>query len=456
MERAIQYIHNNRDRFVEEWKELLRIPSVSAKSERAGDCRKAAEFVRGRFEQLGMEAGLRETPGHPIVLAKSGNDPNKPTILVYGHYDVQPEEPVELWKHPPFEPTVENENLYARGATDDKGQMYTHIKAAEALLKTRGELPVNAVYLIEGEEEIASRNLESFIEANLGELRCDAAVISDTSQYAAGVPALCYGLRGICAAEIRVECAKSDLHSGQFGGAVMNPIQALCAILARCKDENGRVAVEGFYDNVSDLEDWEREAFASLPWDDNAFLQELGAPALHGEEGFTTLERKWARPTFELNGIFGGYSGEGSKTVLPSWAGAKITMRLVPRQTAEEIGGKFKDYIESIAPPSVRVSVTLQGGGNPVLIPRDSPFADKALKALSFGFGQKPVMIREGGSIPVVSTLKEKLGVHTMLLGYGRPDDNCHAPNEKMNVDDFIRGVQTSAWFLHLCGGDES
>ena len=452
MDSVPAYIQKNRQRFIEELVEFLKIPSISAKSERKADCEKAAHFLADQFRGLGLQTEIRPTTGHPVVIARSASVANKPTILIYGHYDVQPEEPLDLWKSPPFEPRIEGENIFARGATDDKGQVFAHIKAVEAHIKSGGVLPVNVIFLIEGEEEVGSNHLDTFIKENRNQLKSDVALVSDSSQFAPGLPSLCYGLRGICGEEIRVVGASHDLHSGSFGGAVPNPANILCEIIGRLKDEKNRVTIPGFYDEVLPLESWEKKAFAALPWDDEKYRKELGLSALHGEEGFTTLERKWARPTLDVNGIFGGYSGEGGKTVIPSWAGAKITMRLVPNQKPETIHERFRAYIQQLAPPSVRIEFPAHGGCGPALVPRSAPFIDEAVDALTRGFGAKPVFIREGGSIPVVLTFKEELGLNTLLLGYGLPDDNMHAPNEKFSLKDFERGIQTSAWFFQLCG----
>jgi len=443
------YIQNNHDNYVKELKEFLSIPSVSAQASHKDDCLKAANFLVTQFESMGMHVELRETPGHPIVLARYQKYSDKPTLLIYGHYDVQPEDPVELWKSPPFEPRIEDEKIYARGATDDKGQVFAHVKAVEAHLKQNGELPVNVIFLIEGEEEIHSENLESFIDANKEELKADVAIISDSSQYAPGIPSILYGLRGICATEIRVTGANQDLHSGSFGGAVPNPAFELSRIIASMKDDKHHITIPGFYDDVKPLEDWERQSFAELPWSDEKFQQNLELQNLQGEEGFTTLERKWARPTLEINGIFGGYSGEGSKTVIPSWAGAKFTMRLVPHQDPKKILSQFQQHVNDIADPSVKISFLSGGGCGAVLVPRDEPFLDKAKNALQKGFGKDPVFIREGGSIPIVLTLQEKLDVNTLLIGFGQNDDNMHAPNEKFSLKDFQKGILTSAWLLH-------
>lgn len=451
MDTVLQYVTSNQDRFLAELIEFLKIPSVSAKSEHQDDCNKAAEFVCDELIKQGVDAKLCPTKGNPVICGKYHAGDDKPTVLIYGHYDVQPPEPLELWKSEPFEPEVRDGKLYARGATDNKGQIYCHIKALEALKNTTG-IPVNLIYLIEGEEEIATNTLEHFIRDHKDELKCDVALISDTSQYQKGIPCICYGLRGIHAVEIKVESARSDLHSGQFGGTIANPLEVLCQIIAKMKDEHGKIQIPGFYDDVIPLEDWEREALGQLPWDDAKYQNDLGVPQLFGEEGYTTIERKGARPTFEMNGIFGGYDGEGSKTVLPSWAGAKITMRLVANQTSEKIGKLFEDYVKQIAPASVKVTVKSQGGGNPVFIPKDSPYMQPAVEALKNGFKAEPVFIREGGSIPVVSALSEMLDVDAMLLGFGLPDDNLHAPNEKFDLECFQNGIETGAWFLTLLG----
>ncbi|NPU96589.1 MAG: dipeptidase [Candidatus Omnitrophica bacterium] len=451
MDPVKKYVQEQKDRFVKELAGFLRIPSVSAKSERREACRQAADFLLQELGRLGFSTSLHETPGHPIVTASRMDDPAQPTVLIYGHYDVQPEEPLDLWTSPPFEPRIVNGNLYARGASDDKGQLYAHIKAVETLIRTEGKLPVNVTFLLEGEEEIASTHLEAFIEENREILQGDVAVISDSSQYGPGMPAICYGLRGICADEIRVQGANRDLHSGSYGGAVPNPCNVLCEIIAKLKDETGRIQIPGFYEDVLELEAWEREAFAALAGDDEDFRRQLGVAGLHGEEGYTTLERKWARPTLDVNGLFGGYSGEGAKTIIPAWAGAKITMRLVPNQQPDKIRHLFREYVRRVAPAYVTVSFVDHSGGGPVRIPRDAPFMNTAVQALEYGFGRKPVFIREGGSIPVVSTLERKLGLKTLLLGFGLPDDNAHAPDEKFSLADYERGILTSARFLQLC-----
>ncbi len=456
MNSIIQTIKKQHKNNIEDLIHFLKIPSVSAQKKHQSDCQAAAEFLMDHLKAMGLDATLHKTPGNPVITAKYHCGDQAPTILIYGHYDVQPAEPFELWKSPPFEPQIRKKNLYARGATDDKGQLMTHIKAVEAHLETNGHLPVNVIFLIEGEEEIASNTLENFINENRELLKSDIALISDSSQFGPDMPAICYGLRGICVEEIRVEGPGQDLHSGSFGGAVPNPLNELCTIVSKLKDDKGTILIPGFYDDVLPLEDWEREAFNQLPWDDESFCCELKLTGLSGENGFTTLERKWARPTLDLNGIYGGYQGEGAKTIIPAWGGAKISMRLVPDQSPQKISRLFREYINEIAPSYIRFHFAPTSGCGPVRFPRSAKFMQEAEKAIETGFGVKPVYIREGGSIPIVLTLKEELGLHTLLLGWGQPDDNPHSPNEKFSLKDFERGTISSACFLQLCGENPS
>jgi acetylornithine deacetylase/succinyl-diaminopimelate desuccinylase-like protein len=448
MESIKKYVEENHQTFLDELFDLLSIPSVSAKSENKPDCRKAAEFLVNQLSELGFDTILEETPGNPIIVAHYPIDESKPTVLIYGHYDVQPEEPLELWESEPFQPEIREENIYARGATDDKGQLFAHIKAVESIIRTEGELPINVTFLLEGEEEIASVNLTDYIKKNKDKLECDVVVISDSSQFGPDMPAITYGLRGISAVEIRIDGAKQDLHSGSYGGAVPNPCFVLCEIIAKLKDENGKITIPGFYDDVLDLEDWEREECKKLPHNDEQYRKNLDVAGLDGEKGFSTLERIWARPTLEINGIFGGYSGEGDKTIIPSWAGAKITMRLVPNQEPKKIAALFQNYIQKIAPDYVRLTVEVHSGGFPVITPRDTKFMQQAVEAVKYGFGKEPLFIREGGSIPVVALMSQELKADTLLLGFGLPDDNAHAPNEKFSENDFQRGILTSAYFI--------
>jgi acetylornithine deacetylase/succinyl-diaminopimelate desuccinylase-like protein len=452
MKPVLQYINDHNEDFVRDLSGFLRIPSISAQTRHDADCNKAALCLIDLFNYIGLTVHKYETPGKPIVVAKYTRDKRFPTVLIYGHYDVQPPEPLELWRTPPFEPHIENGRIYARGATDNKGQLLAHIKAVEAHLKVNGELPVNIIFLVEGEEEIASHNLEHFVKDHQEELACDIVLVSDSSQYTEGKPAVCYGLRGICTEEIRIDGANQDLHSGIFGGAVPNPAEVLAQIIAKMKDSQGKVLIPGFYDDVKPLEEWEKKAFTDLHFDANQFKQSLGLKDTHGEEGFSILEQRWARPTLEVNGIFGGYSGEGSKTVLPAWAGAKFSMRLVPDQNPQIIHQKFQDFVTSITPDYVHLSFKESVGAKSVLMPRDAKFVKEAIEAIEQGFNTKPVFIREGGSIPVVITFQEVLGANTLLLGLGQPDDNAHAPNEKFSLADFDKGIKMSAWFLHLAG----
>lgn len=447
------YLDAHRSDFEESLKALIRIPSVSAQPDHNADTRKAAEFVRDDLRTMGVPAELIETKGHPIVYGERMDAPGKPTLLVYGHYDVQPAEPLEPWLSPPFEPTVRDGNLYARGATDDKGQMYTHLKAAEAWLKTVGKLPVNVKFLIEGEEEVGGANLEEYVAGNKAKLACDYAVISDTSQFAPGLPAITYGLKGLAYFELIVKGAKSDLHSGTFGGAVANPLNALAVILAGLRGPDGRIQIEGFYDAVRPLEQWERDEFAKLPFSEAEFQESLGVTSLEGEFGYTTLERKWARPTCDVNGIYGGYQGPGPKTVLPCKAGAKFSFRLVPDQDARTIEGMLKAHLKAHCPPGVTYELITYSSGNPCLVSVDTPGVRAAVKAIEAGFGKAPVFMREGGSIPVVGLIKQQLGVDTLLLGWGQNDDNLHGPNEKFSLADFHKGIKASAHLLAELAG---
>lgn len=442
------YLKAGEDRFEDELKTLIRIPSVSAQPAHNADTRKAAEFVRDDLARSGIDAKLVETAGHPIVVGRSPRIDGQPTVLVYGHYDVQPAEKADGWDTEPFEPVVRNGNLYARGATDDKGQFYTHLKAAEGWMKAAGGLPVNVVFVIEGEEEVGGANLEKFFAENAAELACDYAVISDTSQWAPGIPAVTYGLRGLCYLELLVQGPKTDLHSGMFGGAVANPLNALCRIIASLHDDKGRVAVDGFYDDVVPLADWERAEFAALPFDESAFQKGLGVPALTGEAGYTTLERKSARPTCDVHGLWGGYAGPGPKTVLPARAGAKLSFRLVPNQDAKRVAGLFRTHVEKVCPPGVTFEIIEHHGAPGVVVKTDTPGMAAARKAIALAFDREPVLVREGGSIPVVGLIKDHLNVDTLLVGWGQNDDNLHGPNEKFSLADFHRGIRAGARFF--------
>lgn len=441
------YLAENQDRFLDELKEYLRIPSISTDSERKEDVARCAEWVAEHLKGIGIDTvQIEQTPGHPIVYAEHCKAPGKPTILVYGHYDVQPPDPLELWETPPFEPTVRDGKIFARGATDDKGQLFAHFKGLEAHLKTAGELPVNVKLLIEGEEEVGSPNLTPWVVANKERLACDAVVISDSSMFAPGMPTLTYGLRGLTYFEVTVQGPDHDLHSGLFGGTVPNPINELAKIIAQLHDKDGRVAIPGFYDDVIPLTPDEREQFAALPFDDEKFRAQTGAPGLCGEVGYTTLERKWARPTLDCNGIWGGFIGEGAKTVLPSTASAKISCRLVPGQDPEKIFDLARDYIEGLAPDTVKLTFLPHHGGDPVLTDRDNDQVRAASRALKKSWGVDPVFTRGGGSIPVVATFANELKSPTILMGLGLDDDRLHSPNEKFNLECFYKGIETSAY----------
>jgi len=447
-----QYLASEAGRFEDELCELLRIPSVSADSQFKADVRQAGQWVASQLSGLGFQTQIFDTPGHPIVFAQSPEIPGAPTVLVYGHYDVQPPDPLNEWITPPFEPTKRNGNLYARGATDDKGQMFTHIKSAEAWVRTANKLPLNLKYLIEGEEEIGSPNLKPFIASHRDLLACDCVVISDTSQFGPGQPAITYGLKGIAYFELRLTGPKQDLHSGTFGGAVSNPANALAKILAALVDNQGRVQVPSFYDDVIPLTQEEREAFAKLPFTDKEFMEQLGVDGLFGEEGYTTLERRWARPTCDVNGLWGGYQGEGEKTVLPARAGAKFSFRLVPKQDPQKITESLRNFIAGLMPPGIRWELKPSHSSPGVVVSRESPYVKAAARAIEAGFGKEPVFIREGGSIPVVNTFFDELGVDTLLLGWGLNDDNPHSPNEKFCLADFHRGIKASAYLWRELG----
>jgi succinyl-diaminopimelate desuccinylase len=441
------FLDQHREHFEAELCELLRIASVSADSRHKGDVEKAAEWVAERFRRLNFQTRVIPTIGNPLVYAESAPKPGKPVVLVYGHYDVQPPDPLDEWITPPFEPTVRDGNLYARGATDDKGQMLTHVMSAQAWLETEGQLPIQVKYLIEGEEEVGSEGINEFIAtAEAAELlACDVVVISDTSQFGRNQPAITYGLRGIAYFELILRGPKQDLHSGVFGGAVTNPANTLARMLTALIDSSGRVQIPGFYDDVVPLTDQERQQFAQLPFDEAAFQRQVGVTGLTGEAGYSTLERRWARPTFDINGLTSGYQGEGAKTVLPGKASAKFSFRLVPRQDPEKIAASLRELLASICPPGITWQLDELHHAPGLVIPLDSPYMGAAAKAVEQGFGRPPVFIREGGSIPIVTTFAQRLGVDTLLLGWGLDDDNTHSPNEKFSLADFHRGIRSSA-----------
>ncbi len=440
--------------YLEQLKDFIRIPSISTDPAYKDDVLRCANFVAEQMRQAGLTAELIESDGYPLVYGEWLGAPGKPTVLFYGHYDVQPADPLELWNYPPFEPTIEGDKLFARGATDDKGQSFAHLKAVAAMLAERGSLPVNVKFLIEGEEESGGEAIEAYVRQDAGErLASDCVVVSDSSMYAPGQPALLYGLKGMAYMEIKVTGPNRDLHSGTFGGAVANPLNALCQIVAQLRDsQTGRILIPGFYDDVRPLAEWEREEFAKLPFDAEEYRSSLGVPEVFGEEGYTTLERAWARPTCDVNGIFGGYMQAGAKTVLPSWGGAKVSMRLVPDQNPQTINRLFEEYVRSITPPGVSVEISSVHGADPVLIDISGPLVDAAMTALETVWGKPPVRIREGGSIPIVSTFSQVLGGPVILMGFGLADDNLHSPNEKFNVSHFYNGIRTIALFMDEVG----
>ncbi len=443
---VINYIESNSDRFLEELKEYLRIPSISTDPDHAGEVRRCADWLVNHLESIGIDTvELHETGGHPIIYAEHIVDPELPTYLIYGHYDVQPPDPLELWTSPPFEPEVRDGKIFARGATDDKGQSFAHVKALEAHLAT-GTLPVNVKLLIEGEEEVGSDHLDPWVEANKDKLACEAVIISDSSMYAPGMPSIMYSLRGMIYMEVTVRGPSHDLHSGLYGGGVPNPINVLSKIIGQLHDDEGRITVPGFYDSVRALDPEEREAFAELPFDESEFLAETGANGVQGEAGYTTLERVWARPTLDCNGIIGGFTGKGAKTVLPSVASAKFSCRLVPDQHPDEIEKLVMAYLKELAPDSVELSIKLHHGGHPVITERDHPAVTAAMAALKRSWNADPVFIRGGGSIPVVATFAQVLEVPSVLIGLGLNDDRLHSPDEKFDLENYYKGIRTSAY----------
>jgi acetylornithine deacetylase/succinyl-diaminopimelate desuccinylase-like protein len=447
MNNVIDFINTHRDKYVEELKAYLAIPSISALPEHAADVKKAAEWSADEMRRIGMQnVRLIDTPGFPVVYGEWLGAPGAPTILFYGHYDVQPVDPVNLWESPPFTATVRDGEIYARGAADDKGQVFMHFKAIEAHLKQNGKLPCNIKVILEGEEEVGSANLDDFVKAHKDELKADVVVISDSPMFDRGIPSICYGLRGLVYFQVDLRGTKSDLHSGSFGGAVANPAFVLANILAQMKDRGGRIKIPGFYEDVRELRDEEREQWRKLPFNEKRYAKELGAPRLWGESGYSTLERVWARPTFEVNGILSGFTGEGAKTVIPAVAMAKVSMRLVPDQNPDKIAGLFEDYVKKVAPKTIEVKVTRMHGGKPWMTDFDNRFVQAAGRAIQKGFGKEPVFNREGGSIPVVATFQEILGLPSVLFGVGLPDENAHAPNEKLDLGNFHGGIIASAF----------
>ncbi len=478
---AVGYAQENKARFVEELKALLRIPSVSTAPERVGDVRRAAEFVAAELKRIGMEnvrlietttaeevitdaAGqARMVPpriGHPLVYAEwlhaapAADGTPKPTVLCYGHYDVQPAEPLEEWTSPPFEPAERNGNLYARGAVDDKGQMWMHVKALESLMAAAGgTLPVNVRVIVEGEEEVGGEGIARFVREHGDELKADVALVSDTEMFAADLPTLCVGLRGMIYTEIEARGARTDLHSGMYGGAAPNPFVALAQVIAKLKDENGRILIPGFYDEVQRPSADELTAWKALPFDEEHYREtEIGSVALTGEPGLSVLERTWSRPTLDVHGMPGGFIGAGAKTVIPARAVAKVSMRLVPDMTPAKSFARYKAFVESIAPKGIQLEVRLIHAGDPIVVSTDNEFVRAATGAMHEVFGKETVFVRGGGSIPIVGDFVRELKIPTVLMGFGLPDDNLHAPNEKFHLANFYRGIESIVRFLSAVG----
>ena len=456
MQAVIDYLKQNEARFISELCDYIRFPSVSAQAQHREDLRDCAEWLARHCRQIGLQARVCPTAGHPIVVAKTSSaastTPRRPHFVVYGHYDVQPPEPFELWKSPPFEPRIEDRSLFGRGACDNKGQNLAHLKAVEAYLKTGTELPCDLTFVIEGEEEVGSSSLAAFLQEHQAELACKAVVISDTGMPSPKHPALTYALRGIAAFELLLHGPARDLHSGIFGGTVDNPAMALCQLLAKLRDKNGRVAVPGFYDDVQPLSAYERKQMARLPFNEREYRKLLGVPGLFGERGYTPIEQRSARPTFEINGLTSGYQGEGSKTIIPAWARAKITARLVPNQDPVRIARLLQRHLKKLCPPTVRLEVQVTRGAEPYLVSPAGPQAQAALRALKAAFGFDPVLLREGGSIPIVNDFKKCLRADSLMLGLALPDDNAHSPNEKFDLDCFAKGQLMSAFLWQELG----
>ena len=442
----------NKTRIQNELFEFLRIPSVSAKSDHNADTKRCAEWLSAQMTKIGLKTTIHQTPGHPIVVGEWRGAPGAKTVLIYGHYDVQPAEPLELWDSPPFEPSIRDGKLFARGSVDDKGQLYLHIKALESHLANGGRLPINVIVLAEGEEEVGSVNLEKFVADHARELACDCVVISDSTMFAPGLPSILSSLRGLAYFEINVQGPSGDLHSGMYGGAVVNPAMALARILATMHDKNGRIAIKGFYSDVRDWGKSARAAMKKLPFKDKTMLAEIGAPALGGEKGYTTLEKLWMRPTCEVNGLLSGYTGEGAKTVLPAKAMAKVSCRLVPDQSPEKIQKLMAAHVKKVAPKGVTVTVEHLHGGRPWRNEPKGKFFEAAREALKEAWGKEPVVTGEGGSIPVVGDFERILKAPVLLIGFGLPGENAHAPNEWISVENFEKGMMAMAGMYSRMG----
>jgi acetylornithine deacetylase/succinyl-diaminopimelate desuccinylase-like protein len=451
---AVTYARQNNPRFLNELKDLLRIPSVSTLPENKGDCRRTAEVLAAEFTRIGLEhARLIETDSHPLVYADWLHAPGKPTVLCYGHYDVQPVDPLDEWITPPFEPTERDGNLYGRGTADDKGQVWIQVKALESLMAANGKLPMNVRVILEGDEEVGGEGIADFVASRPPELKADFSLVSDTEMFAPGLPTLCVGLRGMIYAEIEVHGSMVDLHSGSYGGAAPNPFMALAEILTGLKDKSGHILIPGFYDDIIPPSPEELKAWKSLPFDEEHYRKtEIGSPALVGEPGYSVMERTWGRPTFEVHGMPGGFTGAGAKTVIPAKALAKVSMRLVPGMTAAKAYEQFKSYVQKIAPAGVTVEVRSLSGGEPSLIRVDNPYIQAATRALHEVWGKDTVFIRCGGSVPIVGDFERHLGAPGVMMGFGLPDDNIHAPNEKFCLKNFELGIESIIRFLEEAG----
>ncbi|MEZ2346925.1 dipeptidase [Terriglobus sp. RCC_193] len=453
LDTALQFTEANKANALDELKQFLRIPSISTLPENAGDVRRAAQFLAAELKRIGMEnVRLIETAGHPLVYADHMHAAGKPTVLCYGHYDVQPPDPLDEWLSPPFEPVERNGNIYARGAVDDKGQLWMQVKALEALLKS-GSLPVNVRVLAEGEEEVGGEGIAEYLRVHPEEVKCDVALVCDTELFAPDLPTLCVGLRGMIYTEIEVRGAKTDLHSGMYGGAAPNPFVALSQIIAKLKDADGRILIPGIYDGLQKPTEAELAAWKSLPFDEEHYREtEVGSSELTGEPGYSVLERTWARPTLDVHGMPGGFTGAGAKTVIPAKALAKVSLRLVPGMTPADTFRKLHDYVATIVPRGVSAEVRLIHSGDPIVVGTDNPFIHAATEAMREVFGKETVFVRGGGSIPVVGDFARQLRVPTVMMGFGLPDDNLHAPNEKFNISNFYRGTESIVRFLVHAG----
>ena len=451
---AISYARENQQRFLSELKDLLRIPSISTLPEHKSDVQKAAEFIAGELSRVGMEnVDIIPTSGHPLIYADWLHAPGKPTVLCYGHYDVQPPDPLNEWTTPPFEPTERNQNLYARGAVDDKGQMYMHVKAAEALMRSDAKLPLNVRFLIEGEEEVGGESIAKFVREETSRLQADFALISDTEMFAPELPTLCVGLRGMVYTELQAQGAKTDLHSGMYGGVAPNPLEALARIINKLKDESGRILIPGFYDRVQKPSSDELKAWKSLPFDEEHYRKtEVGSKELVGEPSYSVLERTWSRPTVEVHGIPGGFVGAGAKTVIPARAAAKVSMRLVPDQRPDEIFKLYSAYVNSIVPRGIELKIKQFSMADPIVVKTDNRFVQAATAAMKEVFNKETVYIRSGGSIPIVADFEKHLKIPSVMMGFGLPDDNLHAPNEKFHIPNFYRGIESLIRFFQKVG----